>query len=58
MSEKDGEEILSLVENDNFLFEKVEDLGRYNYDDSFNNKHIEISEITQRLKGLAKYLSL
>ncbi len=41
LSEKDGEHILSLAENDNFLFEKVDDLGRYSYDNSFNNKHIE-----------------
>ena len=41
LSEKDGEEILSLAENDNFLFEKVDDLGKYSYDNSFNNKHIE-----------------
>ena len=41
LSEKDGEEILNLAENDNFTFTEVDDLGNYTFDDSFNDKHIE-----------------
>ena len=41
LSVKDGEEILDLAENDNFIFTEVDDLGNYTFDDSFNDKHIE-----------------
>ncbi len=41
LSEKDGEEILLLAENDKFSFTEVDDLGKYRHDDSFNNKHID-----------------
>jgi phosphomannomutase len=41
LSAKDGEEILSLAENDNFTFTEVDDLGTYTFDDSYNDKHIE-----------------
>ena len=41
LSAKDGEEILELVENDVFSFSEVDDLGKYTFDDSFNNKHID-----------------
>ena len=41
LSEKDGEKILLLAENDDFSFTEVDDLGKYRYDDSFNNKHID-----------------
>ena len=41
LSAKDGEEILSLAENDNFTFTEVDDLGTYTFDDSFNDKHID-----------------
>ena len=41
LSAEDGEEILKLAENDSFLFEKVDNLGTYLFDDSFNDKHIE-----------------
>lgn len=41
LSAKDGEEILELAENDIFSFSKVDDLGKYTFDDSFNNKHID-----------------
>ena len=40
LSKKDGEDILLFAENNKFQFSKVEDLGRYSYDDSFNQKHI------------------
>ena len=41
LSAKDGEEILELAENDAFTFSEVNDLGKYTFDDSFNDKHIE-----------------
>ena len=41
LSQKDGDEILLLAENDDFIFTEVTDLGKYIYDDSFNNKHID-----------------
>ena len=41
LSATDGEEILSLAESDNFSFAEVDDLGKYTFDDSFNNKHID-----------------
>ena len=41
LSQKDGDEILLLAENDDFTFSEVADLGKYSYDDSFNNKHID-----------------
>ena len=41
LSEKDGEEILLLAKNDDFSFAEVKNLGKYRYDDSFNNKHID-----------------
>ena len=41
LSKKDGEDILLFAENDKFEFLEVEELGKYNYDDSFNQKHIE-----------------
>jgi len=41
LSEKDGAEILLLAKNDDFSFAEVRNLGKYRYDDSFNNKHID-----------------
>ena len=41
LSATDGEEILSLAENDNFTFIGVNNLGAYIFDDSYNDKHIE-----------------
>ena len=41
LSAKDGEEILELAENDAFTFSEVDDLGKYTFDDTFNDKHIE-----------------
>ena len=41
LSAKDGEEILELAENDAFTFSEVDDLGKYTFDDSYNNKHID-----------------
>jgi phosphomannomutase len=41
LSAADGEEILALAESDNFTFTEVDDLGKYSFDDSFNDKHID-----------------
>ena len=41
LSAKDGEKILALAENDSFTFSEVDDLGKYTFDNSFNDKHIE-----------------
>jgi len=41
LSAKDGEEILALAENDAFTFSEVDDLGKYTFNDTFNDKHIE-----------------
>jgi len=41
LSAIDGEKILALAENDDFTFTAVDDLGKYTFDDSFNNKHID-----------------
>ena len=41
LSATDGEEILALAENDDFTFTAVDDLGKYTFDDSFNDKHID-----------------
>ena len=41
LSSTDGEEILSIAENDNFTFTGVNNLGTYIFDDSYNDKHIE-----------------
>ena len=41
LSAADGENILTLAKNDEFIFSDVDDLGDYTFDDSFNDKHIE-----------------
>ena len=41
LSQLDGEEIILYAENENFRFTEVDNLGKYSYDDSFNNKHID-----------------
>ncbi len=41
LSKKEGEEILFLAENDAFTFSEVNCLGKYRYDDSFIDKHID-----------------
>ena len=42
LSESDGVKILELAKNDQFNFTEVEKLGKYSYDDSYNDKHIEL----------------
>ena len=41
LSDKDGKEILEIAENKNFSFKKTADLGKYTFDESYNDKHIE-----------------
>ena len=41
LSLSDGEQILEVAENENFSFTKVDDLGKYTFDESYNNKHID-----------------
>ncbi len=41
LSQNDSEQILFLAEQDIFTFSTVDNIGNYNYDDSFNNKHID-----------------
>ncbi|MCD4679427.1 MAG: phosphoglucosamine mutase [Bacteroidales bacterium] len=40
ISEKDGEKLLYYAENQNFDFASVDELGKYTYDDSYIDKHI------------------
>ena len=41
LSEIDGKEILELTEKESFKFSRVDDLGEYIFDDTFNDKHID-----------------
>ena len=41
ISAEDGEEILLLAEENNFIYKDVHKLGNYIFDDSFNMKHID-----------------
>ena len=41
LSQQDGEEVLALAAKDNFTFKEVDDLGKYIFDSSYNDKHIE-----------------
>ncbi len=41
LSKEDGEEVISLSENNDLTFSEVDNLGKYTYDDSFNIRHIE-----------------
>ena len=40
LSSSDGEQILEVAENEDFSFTEVDDLGKYTFDESYNNKHI------------------
>ena len=42
LSESDGIQILELAKNDQFNFTEIEKLGKYSYDNSYNDKHIEL----------------
>ena len=41
LSKEDGEEVISLSENNDLTFSEVDNLGKYTYDNSFNSRHIE-----------------
>ncbi len=41
LSKEDGEEVISLSENNDLTFSEVDNLGKYTYDNSFNIRHIE-----------------
>ena len=41
LSKEDGEEVISLSENNDLTFSEVDNLGKYTYDDSFNSRHID-----------------
>ena len=41
LSAQNGEEVLKVAESEDFSFSEVNDLGKYTFDDSYNNKHIE-----------------
>lgn len=41
LSKKDSSEILEIADNQDFLFNEVDSLGKYVFDNSYNDKHIE-----------------
>ena len=41
LSAKDGNVILEMADNDSFSFKDINSLGRYKFDVSYNNKHID-----------------
>ena len=41
ISSEDGQQILSIAENDEFLFSEIDQIGTYNYNDTHNQKHID-----------------
>ena len=41
ISSEDGQQILSIAENDDYLFSEIDQIGTYNYNDSHNQKHID-----------------
>jgi len=41
LSSSDGEQILEVAENEDFSFTEVDDLGKYTFDEFYNNKHID-----------------
>jgi phosphomannomutase len=41
LSARDGEQILQLVESEDFSFSKVDEIGKYTFDSSYNEKHID-----------------
>ena len=42
ISAQDGEEVLAIAKNDDFVFEDVKKIGKYRQDDSYLQKHIEM----------------
>ena len=41
ISSEDGQQILSIAENDDYLFSKIDQIGNYTYNDTHNQKHID-----------------
>ena len=41
ISSKDGQQILSIAENDDYLFSETDQIGNYTYNDTHNQKHID-----------------
>ena len=41
ISSEDGQQILSIAENDDYLFSEIDQIGNYTYDDTHNQKHID-----------------
>ena len=41
ISSEDGQQILSIAENDDYLFSEIDTIGNYTYNDSHNQKHID-----------------
>ena len=41
ISSEDGQQILSIAENDDYSFSEIDQIGTYNYNDSHNQKHID-----------------
>ncbi|OUV75873.1 MAG: phosphoglucosamine mutase [Flavobacteriales bacterium TMED123] len=41
LSARDGEQILQLAESEDFCFSNVDEIGKYTFDSSYNDKHID-----------------
>ena len=41
ISSEDGQQILSIAENDDYSFSEIDQIGTYNYNDTHNQKHID-----------------
>ena len=41
ISSEDGQQILSIAENDDYSFSEIDQIGNYTYNDSHNQKHID-----------------
>ena len=41
ISSEDGQQILSIAENDDYLFSEIDEIGNYTYNDTHNQKHID-----------------
>ena len=41
ISSLDGQQILSIAENDDYSFSEIDQIGTYNYNDTHNQKHID-----------------
>ena len=41
LSARDGNDLLNLIDNDNFSYSNINSIGKYIFDDSYNDKHID-----------------